>query len=803
MEDQLQDTKQSNNRVAEYLASINILAFMKWYVVDSIEFWYRFTTHLLMMFYDLVGLSDIFRHFFAPYRRDYTFVGYFVGIVIRFFWVIGSVIMLTMLFLFFFALSVLYYIAPVYLLLQKPLYFVLYVVMWVFLYAAWVQKERHWQTIKSGTLTSALRRELWERLELNPQSAQEMFHQGKDEFVLFLQKNGLTYQDYESTKHWLIRREWYKQAWKFWMDEFFIRRKGIDVGWFTGFLSELKKYSVDLTAAAAQGHLPHSYGRERELHKIITVLERPDNNNVLLVGPAGVGKTSLVYAIAWMIIGSRISVESDSLRALVRGLEGMRVIELNVGGLVGGQSQYNSIEARLNRILAEIRGSRVILFFNQLENLIQAGVAGYLSPLLGMNNFPIIATTTPRVFEDAFSGLSEFISEFEVVRIEPPSFGETIKILEYYVDTLEKRRDVFFTYNAIKASVELSEQYMHDSVLPDKAIKVLIKASENRSGVIRDDEVAEAVSQLTDIPVGSITQEESSKLLNLEQLLRERIVGQEEAIREIARALRRARTNIGSKERPIASLLFLGPTGVGKTWTSKTLAQVYFSPEEQDHTHSIDLDRMIDDNFIQFDMSEYSEPGAVDNFLERATKAVNEKPFSLLLLDEFEKAEENIHNLFLQIFEEGRLTNEFGETVDFRNTIIIATSNAVQEITSEAHKEQELTERLEKSFRPELINRFDGIVLFHKLLDTQMEDVVELELTSLKDRLFDQYKIKLSWTDELRKELAMVAYDPDYGARPLRRMIQNTIEDRLAQKILREELSFGDDYVLTVKDLNQ
>ncbi len=808
-----------------------ILLFPVWYFIFSWGFWYKFVTRTFLKVYDRTGLEVLLRNLIAPFRRDRTFAGYLVGIVIRvvvsavsiiFLSVITAVLLIAML-AFYLAPFIIGFYNPTSWLIEKlvlpssPIldkllsfkpsiaYLLPYFGFWFVFYVIMVFRSIYWENVKKGKLNTRLRHEVWKRLEFDPKEADKVFFTSKKDFIMYLKRRKLNEQDLLSAKNWVLRKEYDKQSWKYWKDDFFYRQIGVNVGWVAGFLPELKRFSIDLTKEAAENDIPHTYGREREVERLLTVLSRSTRNNVLIVGEAGVGKTSLVYAIAWLLLGRRDDIDIPNIDQLIEPIEGRRVIELNTGGLVGGESsRYNSAEARLNKALRELTAGNTLLFVNQVENLVQAGLIGYLTPIIRSTRFPIIATTNTKVYREQLQNIPEFTSEFEVIKLDPPGIVEAVRILEGVATDMEKKNRVFFTYPALHAVAELSERYIHDSVLPEKGIKVMIKAIElSTDRVISVSDVEDAIAKLSGVPVGELAKEEADKLLHLEQLLKKRVIGQDEAIRTISKALRRARTGVSSRERPIASLLFLGPTGVGKTLTAKSLAQVYFTPQTAiESVSEIELNRMIKKNFIRFDMSEFSETGSVTNFIERMTEEVKNKPFSLILLDELEKAEPEIHNLFLQIFEDGRLTNRDGQTMDFRNSIIIATSNAVRRIPPNVTDTKTyVREKLEEFFRPELINRFDGIVTFHEIGHTQIEKIVVIELNRLAKRLKEEHEITITWTKDLVKELAQLGYDPEFGARPLRRIIQDRIEDTLAQKLLRKELQFGDSYQLTVQDL--
>ncbi len=776
-----------------------LIRFPIWLTFESIIFWFKFVTRTFLRVYDSTGIEIMIGNLLSPFRRDRSFAGYLVGITLRLVWSAVSLIVLSITALVLIILMILYYGIWMWLWKYKPELILPYLVICFGLYFFHLSREKYWKFIKAGNLTSSLRHEVWKRMDFNPKEVESVYRKNQEEFILFLRKRKLNEQDFISTRDWILRREYRKIRWKYWRDEFFYRKQGVNVGWVAGFIPELKKYSVDLTKEAARGDLPHAYGREIEIEKILTVLGRTKRNNILLVGDAGVGKTSLIYSLAWLILGNTKDISLPTINFLIHPIRGRRVIELNTGGMVGATSYRGSLEARFAKVIRELNAGQTILFINQIENMIQAGLIGYLTPIVRSTRFPIIATTTTKVYNEYILKLPEFASEFEILRISPPGIVEAIRILEGVADEIEMSKRIFYTYPALHACVELSERYIHDSVLPDKAIKVMAKASEKIAHrKISIAEIENAVSVISGVPVGDLSREEADKLLNIEQLLKERIVGQGEAIRTIAKALRRARTGVSSQNRPIASLLFLGSTGVGKTLTAKTLAQVYFTPQQSISVSEAQMAKLIENSFIRFDMSEFSEPGSVGIFIGRLTEAIRQQPFTLLLLDEFEKAEQPIHNLFLQVLEDGRLTNADGNTADFRNAIIIATSNAVTKISeNEVNVDQYIRQKLEERFRPELINRFDGLVLFNPLRGVEIAQIVIIELKQLAKRLKNDQEITITWTDQLVNELAKIGYDPDFGARPLRRIIQDRIEDDIAQKILRKELQFGDTYQLT------
>ncbi|HRY63299.1 MAG TPA: AAA family ATPase, partial [Patescibacteria group bacterium] len=414
----------------------------------------------------------------------------------------------------------------------------------------------------------------------------------------------------------------------------------------------------------------------------------------------------------------------------------------------------------------------------------------------------VIATTTPEMSKEKVE-TSSLLKILQKVPVNEPNNDEAVRILEAKALQFEGQHRVYFSYQALQAAVKLAGQYLHDEYLPEKAIKLLeeatlvVKTKKGERAIVGSNDVAEVIAELTNIPVTKITMEEGKKLLNLEKMMQEKVVGQSEAINMIGSALRRARTEMRGTNRPIASFLFMGPTGVGKTQVTKTLAEVYYGSET---------------NMVRLDMSEYQSDDALAKMIGDArtgkggylTEKIRRYPFSLILLDEVEKANPRILDLFLQVLDDGRLTDASGKTVDFTNTIIIGTSNAgtgfIQESIREGKnmaviREVLIDNYLKEYFRPELINRFDGIVVFSPL---EMKDVVEIArmfLRQLAERL-EEKGIEFGFEEEAVEELAKLGFDPTMGARPLRRVVQDKIEDALAKLFLENKLKRRDKVIL-------
>jgi len=582
-------------------------------------------------------------------------------------------------------------------------------------------------------------------------------------------KLGFNFDDLKQVTAWMEEREIKEKSWQFWDDRFFKRAQGVDLGWVSGFTPTLKTFTLDITKAAGQGQLPLVFGRDKEINEVVEILSGANRNNVLIIGPAGVGKSSIVYGIAQrMLLGKKEIVESKKV-------SGKKILSLDTAGLLAGTSGRGDLEERITRALEEIKGGNIILMIDEIHSLMKAGVADFLSPTLSLGQIQVIGTTTPEDYKETIENNQTFASYFQTVRLEEPSEEDSMKILEGVVSRLEQEHQVTISYPALEAAVKLSKKFIHDRSLPSKAIELIDEAAVRKSKVkgqkiVTAEDIASLLSDKIRVPLEKLSGEESEKLLNLEKILQERIIGQDKAVVAVANALRRARSGMASGKRPIGSFLFLGPTGVGKTETAKVLSETYFGSQAE---------------MIRFDMTEFSEHGSVNRFLDRLCDQVRSRPFAVLLVDEFEKAEGDIHNLFLQIMDDGRLTDLKGRTVDFTNTFVIATSNS---------------QDIHKDFRPELLNRFDGIVQFNSLTPDDVVKIARLLLNQVVKQMKEK-EIEIEFSDEVVRKIAELGFDPNWGARPLRRVIQEKIENKLAEMLLKKELLSGQKMVIELKDL--
>ena len=562
----------------------------------------------------------------------------------------------------------------------------------------------------------------------------------------------------------------------------------------------LDAFSRDLTAYARLGAMPLVVGREREVAEVFRLFSAGERG-VLLVGEEGTGKSALIGQIA----------QAMAAEDVPEVMQDRRLVEISVPALVAGGARVGGIEAALLHAGNEIRrAGNVILVVERVDTLaggLRVGggaydVSGVLAELIEQGHLRVIATTTPLEARD-FVEHSPLGRLLERVDVGETDREQTIRVCESKAPLLEARFHVYYSYPAIEKAVDLSVRYVAEGHLPDKAIHIMEEAGEavreerGKNAAVTPEDVAAVVSEKMHIPLTSIGEDESATLLHFEERLHGRVIGQDDAVRLIGQAIRRSRVDMRDQARPIASLLFLGPTGVGKTEVARAVADLYFGDEKA---------------MVRCDMSEYQGAGALEKILGSAaagthgylTEAVRNKPFALVLLDEFEKASPEVLNVFLQVFEDGRLTDAHGRTVDFNNTIIIATSNAGAGVILDAIRAGETIEtiklkvvegELPRLFKPELLNRFDGVVVFTPLSVEHVQQIVRLLLQRV-ERELNQKGVALKIEEVAVHDLAREGYDPSFGARPLRRLIQERIEDPIAKFILSGQLQRRDAVIL-------
>ncbi|OQB06351.1 MAG: ATP-dependent Clp protease ATP-binding subunit ClpC [bacterium ADurb.Bin212] len=584
---------------------------------------------------------------------------------------------------------------------------------------------------------------------------------------------------------------------------------GIGRDWIYGFAPLLKQYARDMTESIAKYGLDLDIvGHDKEIKEMEESLTRQRGGNVILVGEAGVGKKTTVMGFAK-------KVENGTAMGTLRN---KHLLQIDLDALLAGAGSGGEITQRLTSILNEaVAAGNIILFIENIQNIFSSGDAGkvnaveVLLPYLETSDLYIIGTCDIASYSRYISTNSALIERFTKINIEEPSLDEMVRILEDVVPSIEYHTNSLITYGAIKQTIKAADKYIMNLPNPEKSINLLDGASakatsERKQTIIVASDIDEYVSEKYDVPTSAVGEEEKNKLLHLEEIMHQRVIGQAQAINAIANALRRTRAGVTETKKPIGSFLFLGSTGVGKTETAKALAEAYFG----------DQDRMI-----RFDMSEYQNKQDIYRFIGASmdgeetpgqlTTAIREHPFSLLLFDELEKANPDILNLFLQILDEGHLTDGSGRKVSFTNSIIIATSNAGANVIKQSIGSGIEYESLKKSlmdyiidsniYRPEFINRFTGVIVFSPLSKPEIEQIATLMLKSLAQTLYQNKGVDLSVTPDTVKYLAEIGFDPQMGARPMARTIQEKVEDMLAKKLLGGELNKGDSITISAQDL--
>ena len=572
--------------------------------------------------------------------------------------------------------------------------------------------------------------------------------------------------------------------------------------------SMIETYTTDLTAKAKQGRLDPVIERDKEVERVMEILTRRTKNNPVLIGEAGVGKTAIAEGLAQKIASG----------AAPGPLKDKRILVLDLSLLVAGAKHRGEFEDRLQKLIAEIKAAAgtIILFIDEVHTVIGAGggegsidASNILKPSLARGELQTIGATTIKEYRQYIEKDAAFERRFQKVLIEEPTAEQAIKMLEGVKGKYEEHHKVKIQKPALEAAVRLSQRYISDRFLPDKAIDVIDEAAakvvlKNISPKeVTEDLVKEVVSVWSGIPVARLTQDETKVLLKLEELIHQRLVDQEPAVKAVCEAIRRNRAGLKNPKRPVGSFIFMGPTGVGKTQLAKTLAEVMFGTE---------------DKMIRIDMSEYMEKNATARMIGappgyvgyeeggQLTEAVRKNPYSVLLLDEIEKANPDVFNIFLQILDDGRLTDGKGRTVDFKNTIIICTSNIGTQLikstnVNDPSLQKQILGELLRSFRPEFINRFDDLIVFRGLTAQDMQQIIEVIVKEMT-KLLGEQKITLTISPTAKSKLVELGYDPVFGARPLRRVLMRLVENPLSAAIIKGEVKAGQNVLIDL-DQNQ
>ncbi len=578
------------------------------------------------------------------------------------------------------------------------------------------------------------------------------------------------------------------------------RHRAMNRAWTARPTSFLDRFSQDLTELAREHAVGFLIGHEKEYRHLIDVLSRPGNPNALLVGDPGAGKETIVSHLAYEIIKDRVPPP----------LFDRRLLSLSLGALSAGAASHE-LQERVKRIIDEIiLAGNIILYIPDIHNLVKAGeltmsAADILVPVIKGTSFSVIGSSYPREFKQFIEPNTDFATAFEVVRVNEISEDQAIKFLVYESILLERQYKIVVGFKAIKEAVILAHKYFRQKLLPSSAEdllkEALVYAVEKKKGILETPDVIAVAERRINIPLHEVQEVEAQKLLDLEKVIHERLIDQDEAVKAVSQAMREYRSGLSRRGGPIANFLFVGPTGVGKTELSKILTQIQFGDQKL---------------MLRFDMSEYQDKQSIFRFIGspdgnvrgHLTDAVLEKPYNLILLDEFEKAHPDILNLFLQVFDDGRLTDNLGRTVDFQNTIIIATSNAhsdfIKAEIEAATPMKEIAERLKRKlidyFRAELLNRFSNIIVFKSLSREDIRAITRIQLSDLSAILRENQGIDLSFDEAATQKIAEWGYDPVFGARPLRKVISDKIRAQLAEKILRKEISRGSNVKVVLKD---
>ena len=570
-----------------------------------------------------------------------------------------------------------------------------------------------------------------------------------------------------------------------------IRHRIMNRAWTSRPTPLLDRYSTDFTDLARNNQIGFLIGHEAEYERLVETLSRPTNPNAMLVGEAGIGKEAIIQHLAFQLVKDEVP----------KGLFDKRLVSLELQNLVAG-APPEELNARLKTIVEEIFiAGNVILYIPDIHNLVRTSGTAYLSaadalmPIIMNNAFPVVGSTYAKEFKQLIEPRSDFAGVFDVIHVNEITEGDAEKILAYESLILEEKSGITISFGAIKRAVVLAKKYFRTKFLPSSAEELLksalVDAERRNEKSLGPDRVTAIAEQKVNIPMHEASGDEAEKLLKMEEIIHTRLVDQEEAVSAIAQALREYRSGLTRKTGPIASFLFVGPTGVGKTELAKILAEIQFGSEKL---------------MVRFDMTEYQDKqsffrliGSPDGSTRGAlTDAILEKPYSLVLLDEFEKAFPDILNLFLQVLDDGRLTDNLGRVVDFTNTIIIATSNAHSDIINDSLSKGEsmtdiaeyLKKRLVDVFKPELLNRFSKIIIFKNLRPQDLAKIVEFNLKEVAGLCKDQ-GIALNFDPPALEALAKLGYDPAFGARPLRRVIDEKVRAPLSEAILAKKITRG------------